>query len=294
MHRTNVESALSQEIARSGWRRPFAAQAEHSVLKYKAHIIQRDIENPRAQETNPNSRHTREVVRIKQWQKVFFKAMWNVKSRSTENYSSREREALIKKSLRVCSISTSWHFAEKETLSWRQVSGCKEFFKVVKLRGSFGAFHWNLRKFRLIFRRKKKRASKYRDTRHKRRKDSSRSEDGSTFSCRKRQHAPSGLAYTWATDLDPANYDRERPVSPLRDHLCTHFGKLCGHATYVLLSGCFRNECANDTRTSLSTSAPFPLSASDVNFSYWKEVIVIPTTFQLEMNTWTMTVDGGQ
>jgi len=75
MHRTNVESVLSQEIARSGWRRPFAAQAEHSVLKYKAHIIQRDIENPRAQETNPNSRHTREVVRIKQWQKVFFKAM---------------------------------------------------------------------------------------------------------------------------------------------------------------------------------------------------------------------------
>jgi len=147
-----------------------------------------------------------------------------------------------KRSRRVCSISTSWHFAEKETLLWRQVSECKEFFKVVKLRGSktFGAFHWNLRKFRLIFRRKKKRASKYRDTRHKRRKDSSRSEDGSTF-CRKRQHAPSGLAYTWATDPDPANYDRERPVSPLRDHLCTHFGKLCGHATYILLSGCFRN-----------------------------------------------------
>ena len=46
-----------------------------SALKYKAHIIQRDIENPRAQETNPNSRHTREVVRIKQWQKIFFKAM---------------------------------------------------------------------------------------------------------------------------------------------------------------------------------------------------------------------------
>ena len=134
--------ALSQEIARSGWRRPFAAQAEHSVRLNTKLTLSRRTLKIRAQARNESklASHTRgraDKTVAKSFLQGYAKRQIKIHRKL---FSSRQREALIKKSAGLLGNILG---TREETLIVKTGVGVRRILqgcKFVRRSKTFGAF----------------------------------------------------------------------------------------------------------------------------------------------------------
>lgn len=228
MHRTSVESVLSQEITRHCRWRLLAAQAKHSAhLNTKLTLSAGHWKFSRAQGTNPNSRHTREVARLKKKSKSFLQGC--VKQTS-------DRKLFHSRGIRFPKVSEfveyPRHSITKTGVSAQRILQGRKIARLRNLRRV--SLKRPARKLRLTFsswEEKEEASARYYGTWKKRKDPSSRSVEGGPSFRAGSANTPPRLAYTWATDPDPTKFNQERYSSGSS----MHFPELC--AVYAF----FRN-----------------------------------------------------